>query len=200
MTTDNRTTLNDCSANTGWTGDDTATPISDAGTYYEGGSALSTQLSNSDERMYTTSIGGTRDLSDSTCWLLVKDNLVESQTNGGIKYDLYDGTNEIGVEVGGYDNTGLTLSTFFNSYRLDVSNRAAFTNHEFAGASSALSSSAITGVGYGSFHLAKAVGSVDNVFMDRFSFIARSIARCSTLLKVSCSTTGRPSGVYCPRP
>lgn len=187
MSIDNRTTLNDCSAVfTG--GDDTGSVISTVGSYYEGGSALSVQFSNSDERSYTTNIGGTRNLSTSTCWLLVKDNLVETQTNGGIKYVLYDGTNEIGYEVGGNDSTGLGLATFFNSYRLDVSNSAVFTAHAFAGSEGALTKGSITGVGFGTIHLAKAVGAVDNCQIDRLSFITNG----SPALTVNVGTSGTP--------
>ena len=187
MSTDNRTTLNDCSAVfTG--GDDTGAVITTTGSYYEGGSALSVQYTNADERSYTTTIGGTRDLSNSQCWLLVKDNLVQTQALGGIKYILYDGTNEIGSEIGGNDNTGLSLSTFWNSYRLDVSNIAVFTNHEFAGTFALLNLSAITGVGYGTQHLAKAVGSTDNCQIDRLSFITNG----SPALTVNGGTIGTP--------
>ena len=173
MAVDNRTLLNNCSATTGWTGDDSATVITDTGQFYEGSSALSTQLSNSDEQMSTTSIGGTRNLAASTCYMLIKDNLVESFANGGVQYVLGDGTDLIGYDVGGYDRRGLALPFFYNSYKIDVSVRVAtpgtnFTN--FAGTEANLAQTAITRVGYGTIHLAKAVGAIDNVFMDAFRF------------------------------
>lgn len=188
MSTDNRTTLNDCSAITGWTGDDAVAVNTDTGNFYEGSSALSSQFSNADEHMFTTSIGGTRDLSDSTCWMLIKDNLVSTKVLGGIKYVLSDGTDTIGYEVGGNDDTGLQLNIFYNSYRLDVSNSAAFTAHAFAGSEAALGKTVITGVGYGTIHLSKAVGSIDNCFMDRFSFIANG----SPALTINGGTSGTP--------
>lgn len=188
MSTDNRTTLNDCSAVTGWTGDDAVVVTTDTGNFYEGSSALSTQLSNADEHMFTTSIGGTRDLSDATCWMLIKDNLGDTKANGGVKYVLSDGTDVIGYEIGGNDDTGLQLSIFYNSYRLDVSNSAAFTAHAFAGSEAALGKTVITGVGYGALHLAKAVGSVDNLFMDRFSFVVNGNAA----LTINGGTSGTP--------
>jgi len=188
MSIDNRTTLNDCSAVTGWVGDDAVAVDTTSGQSYEGGSSLSTQLSNSDEHMYTTSIGGTRDLSSSTCWMLIKDNLNETKVNGGVKYVLYDGTNDIGYEIGGNDQTGVTLSTFYNSYRFDVSNSAIFTSFAFAGSEASLSKTLITGVGYGSLHLAKAVGSIDNTWMDRFSFIING----SPALTINAGTSGIP--------
>ena len=187
MSTDNRTTLNDCSAAfTG--GDDTGATTTLNGLFYEGTESLSVQFSNADERAFTTNIGGTRDLSDATCYLLVKDNLVESQANGGVKYVLYDGTDEIGYEVGGYDNLGIPLATFFNSYKLDVSNSAAFTAHAFAGSEGALDKTAITGVGFGTYHLAKAQGAVDNCFIDRLSFLANG----SPVLTINGGTSGTP--------
>lgn len=187
MATDNRITLNDASS-TFTDGNDTGSVVTAAGLYYEGGQAVSVQFTNSDERSFTTNIGGTRDLSDSTCYLLVKDNLVETQTNGGIKYVLYDGTNEIGYEVGGNDNTGNPLATFFNSYKLDVSNSSAFTGHEFAGSEASLNKAAITGVGFGTYHLSKAVGAIDNCFMDRLSFHTNG----SAALTIDAGTAGTP--------
>ena len=188
MSTDNRTLLNDCSATTGWTGDDSTTVVTDSGLFYEGGSSLATQLSNSDEHMYTTSIGGTRDLSDSTCYMVIKDNLTADQAGGGCKYVLTDGTDRIGYEVGGNDAVGLALATFFNAYRLDVSNSAAFTPHLFAGTEAALDKTAITGVGYGTIHASKAAGAIDNAWMDGFYFIANGTAA----LTINGGTSGTP--------
>ena len=186
MSTDNRTLLNDCSAAfTG--GDDTGSTTTLAGLYYDT-SALSVQFTNTDERTFTTNIGGTRDLSDATCYMLAKDNLIQTQALGGVKYVLYDGTDEIGYEIGGNDNTGIPLSPFFNGYKLDVSNSAAFTAHAFAGSEAALNKAAITGVGYGTNHLAKAQGSIDNCFLDQFFFIANG----SPALTINGGTSGTP--------
>jgi len=187
MSTDNRTTLNDCSASfTG--GDDTGSTTTLNGLVYEGSQALAVQFTNSDERTYTTNIGGTRDLSDATCYLLVKDNLIESQANGGVKYILYDGSDEIGYEVGGYDNIGLPLATFFNSYKLDVSNSGAFTAHAFSGSEGNLNKASITGVGFGTLHLAKAQGSIDNCFVDRLSFVVNG----NPALTINGGSSGTP--------
>ena len=186
MSVDNRTLLNDCSAAfTG--GDDTGSATTLAGLFYET-SALSVQFTNADERTFTTNIGGTRDLSDATCYLLAKDNLIQTQALGGVKYVLYDGTDEIGYEIGGNDNTGIPLTPFFNGYKLDVSNSAAFTAHAFAGSEGALNKAAITGVGYGTNHLAKAQGSIDNCFLDQFLFIVNG----SAALTVNAGTSGTP--------
>ena len=186
MSTDNRTLLNDCSAAfTG--GDDTGAPTTLSGLFYET-SALSVQFTNADERTFTTNIGGTRDLSDATCYMLAKDNLIQTQALGGVKYVLYDGTNEIGYEVGGNDNTGIPLTPFFNGYKLDVSNSATFLAHAFAGSEVSLVKTSITGVGYGTNHLAKAQGSIDNCFLDQFFFMANG----SPALTINGGTVGTP--------
>jgi len=187
MSTDNRITLDDCSSAFD-IGDDTGSTVTAAGLYYEGGTALSVQFTNSDERSVSTGIGGPLDLSDSTCYVLVKDNQIDSQTNGGSKYVLYDDTNEIGYEVGGSDNTGLPLSTFWNSYKLDVSNSAAFTAHAFAGSEGSLTKTAITGAGWGTSHLSKAVGAVDNCQIDRLSYHTNG----SYSLTINAGTSGTP--------
>lgn len=188
MATDNRTTLNNCSAITGWTGDDTVTVDSTTGQSYEGGSSLSWQASNTTggEHMYTTSIGGTRDLSDAQVWILMKDNLVQSEANNGVQIVLHDGTNRAGYIVGGYDNTGLALPTFFNSYRLDVTNKPSFTT--YAGSEASLNEASITGVGVGTQHLAKANGALDNSWVDRMSFIGNN----SYALTIDAGTVGTP--------
>ena len=195
MSVDNRTVINDCEANTGWLGDDTANPISDTGQFYEGSGGLSTQLSNSDEHMYTTEDSvntGTfsLDWSDSTLYLLVKDNLVQTAASGGVQFVIGDGTDRIGYDVGGNDAAGLPLPTFFNSYKLDVSvvvtTPGSFTT--FAGSEANMTHTACTQIGYGTIHLAKAVGSIDNVFMDCFRYIANG----SYALTINGGTSGTP--------
>ncbi len=186
MAVDNRTTLNDCSATTGWTGDDTVSVVNATGEFYEGGSGLSWQAANAQEHMYTTSIGGTRNLSNAQVWMLIKDNLVQTRTNGGVDVVIGDGTNRIGYQVGGYDSVGLPISFFFNSYRLDVSNKPSFD--VYAGAEASLNEAAITSVGYGTEHLAKANGAIDNVIMDRFSFIVNG----NPAMTINAGTVGTP--------
>jgi hypothetical protein len=188
MSVDNRTTLNDCSATTGWTGDDTASVITEPGQFYEGAAGLSMQFSDADEHMFTTSIGGTRDLSGATVYMLLKDNLVDTQVNGGVKIVLSDGVDTIGYEIGGSDNMGIPLAKNFFSFKLDVSNTAAFTSFPFAGSEVNLDQTLVTGVGIGTFHLSKAVGAIDNCFVDRFSFIANG----SAALTINGGTVGTP--------
>ena len=196
MSVDNRTMLNDCEANTGWTGDDTATVIGTTGSFYEGSNGLSTQLSDTEEHMYTTedSVGaGTFniDLSDSTIYLLVKDNLGEPFANSGVMIVIGDGTDRIGYDVGGNDAIGLLLPTYFQCYKLDVSVVVAAPGtafFAFAGSEANLDQTQITQIGYGSHHLAKAVGSVDNVIMDAIRYIANG----SYALTINGGTSGTP--------
>lgn len=195
MSVDNRIVINDCEANTGWTGDDTATVVTDAGSFYEGSSSLSTQFSDGDEHMYTTqdSVGvGTFNLdwSDSTLYMLVKDNLGEGFAAGGVQFVVGDGTNRVGYDVGGNDAIGLPLPTYFQAYKLDVAvvvaSPGSFTT--FAGSEASLNQGAATQIGYGANHLAKAVGSVDNAFMDCFRYIANG----SYALTINGGSSGTP--------
>ena len=188
MTTDNRTTLNACDSNSGWGGDDgTPSSVTTAGLYYENGNSLSMQHTNADEHTYYTD-GTGWDLSDATVFLIVKVNQQDSQANGGMKYVLGDGTDRIGFEVGGSDNPGVALANLFYGLSLDVTNRSAFTGHVFAGVLANLTVAAITQVGYGSNHLAKAQGAVDNIYLDRLSYIAND----SPVLTINGGTSGTP--------
>ena len=113
MSTDNRTTLNACDANTNWTGDDgTPTSVTAAGLTYENANSLSFQHSNADEHTYYTD-GTGWDLSDATCFLIVKVNQQDTQANGGQKYVIGDGTDRIGIETNGADNPGSTYSPVY---------------------------------------------------------------------------------------
>lgn len=192
MSSDLRTELNDGDALTGWASDGASPGLNtDAGQRYEGTGSIDGQHTNSDEMTYTTSIGGTRDLSDSTVYVLVKDNLVETFANGGLQIGLGDATpDRIGYDVGGNDAVGLSLSPFYNCYKLDVSVIVA-TPGSFAtyqGSEANLVQTAIVGVGVGTLHLAKAVGNVPNIFIDRMTFIANG----SYALRINGGTVGTP--------
>jgi len=189
MSVDLRTELNACDAVTGFTGDGPVSVDNTAGFVYEGTNAISTQHSNTDEHIYTTSIGGTRDLSDATCYMILKDNLVETAANGGVQYVLGDGTDRVGFGVGGNDSPGMPLDVFWNSYKLDVTERAnAPYNNVYAGVLANLTVASITSVGLGTVHLAKAQGNVDNIKLDRFSFHANG----SYALRINGGTVGTP--------
>lgn len=195
MSTDNRYKLNDCEVNTGWSGDDTANAISTAGSFLEGSGALATQLSNSKEHMLTiedsTATGAyTVDMSDMTLYCTVKDNLHDTFTNGGMMFVIGDGTDAIGYDTAGNDAVGFPVQLYFHSYKMDVSVHVASpgTNNAFTGTEAALDQTVITQIGYASLHLAKAVGSIDNVIMDGFYYMANG----SYALTINGGTSGTP--------
>ena len=120
MSTDNRTKINDCDEETGWSGDDTANTISTAGSFIEGSSALATQLSDADEGMFTTrdtNAAGliAEDWSDSTLYMNIKDNLMASFSAGGVHFIVGDGTDTIGYFVAGSDVVGMPGQLFFTA-------------------------------------------------------------------------------------
>lgn len=195
MSVDNRTVINDCEANTGWTGDDAATVVSNTGEFYEGSNGLSWQASNASEQMHTTEDSvatGTFsvDWSDSTLYMLIKDNLTNTYTNGGVEFVIGDGTDLIGYDIAGNDAVGLPLATYYKSLKLDVSVVVATpgANTAHTGSEANLDQTACTQIGYGCLHLAKANGPSDNVFMDSFSYIAND----SYALTINGGTSGTP--------
>ena len=187
--TDNRTEMNDADSVTNWTGQGKEAVNTDAGQFYEGTGSIEDQHSDADEETANTAITGNPvDLSDATCYMLVKDNLCESYANGGMQYVLGDGTDLIGYDVGGNDAPGLSLPTFWNCWKLDVSVIVA-TPGSFAvysGSEANLDQTAISAAGFGTLHLAKAVGAIPNVFIDRISYMAND----SYALTVSGGTVG----------
>lgn len=192
MSVDNRTEINDCNSATGWVGDGSPALNTLTGQRYEGSGSIEAQHTNADEEAYTTEDSlntGTfsLDWSDSTIYMLVKDNLVDTFANGGVQFIIGDGTDRIGYDVGGNDAVGMPLTPFYNAYKLDVSNRpGSFTVQ--AGVEANLTTTAITQVGYGSLHLAKAQGNVPNVFLDYFSYISNG----SYALTINGGTSGTP--------
>ena len=193
MATDLRTELNDCDAQTGFVGDGPVDVDNTVGFVYEGTNSITTQHTNTDEHIYTgTFSGGTanpQNLSDATCYMIVKDNLAQTAANGGIQYVIGDGTDRIGFGVGGNDDPGMPLDVFWNTYKLDVTERAnAPYNNVYAGVLANLTVTSISQVGLGTVHLAKAQGNVDNIKLDRMCFHANG----SYALRVNGGTSGTP--------
>lgn len=188
MATDNRIDLNLAQNTTGWLGDDAVTVTTAAGDFYQGGTALSTQLSDALEHMYTTSIGGTRDMSNASVWFLVKDNLQQSNASGGAQIVIGDTTDRVGFYCNGNDSPGLSLPSYYNCLKLDVSNRASLGSNVYAGVLGNLTVTAITEVGYGTIHAAKANGAIDNVWMDASRFIVNT----NYALTIDGGTVGTP--------
>jgi hypothetical protein len=188
VSTDNRTTLNACDSNSGWGGDDgTPSSVTAAGLTYENANSLSFQHTNAPEHTYYTD-GTGWNLADAVCFLIVKVNQQDSQANGGMQYVLGDGTDRLGVETNGSDNPGVALRDLFYGMNIDTTILSSFTQQNYAGVNANLTLSAITQVGYGSNHLAKAQGAVDNIYLDRLSFIAND----SAAFTINGGTVGTP--------
>ena len=195
MSVDNRTIINDCEATDGWSGDDGVSTDTAAGAFYQDATALTWQAGVNSEQMSTTedSVGATTfdlDWADVTLYFLVKDNLGEGFSTGGIQSVIGDGTDLIGYNVGGNDAVGLPLPTFFNCFKLDVSvvvdTPGSFTAH--AGTEANLAHGNITEVGIGVNHLVDAMGPSDNTTIDCIRFIAND----SYALTVNGGTSGTP--------
>lgn len=184
--TDNRTQLNDCQ-------DDTqtfATSGGALGTNTLAGNTLITpnsvqaKHSNAYEDTYTTgdSAGSTfsLDLSDSTVYIAIKDNGYDLSTVVGAGIVLGDGTDRIAYSAGGSDALGMPYQKVFNIFKLDGSDAAAnpgtadVDHHVFAGTEANLSFTAVTTVGYGGIHNAKAQGNVANVFISGIYYISNA--------------------------
>ena len=55
MSTDNRTELNDCETNAGWSGDGSSPgAVALAGQFYQGANSIGSQHTNTDEHLSTT--------------------------------------------------------------------------------------------------------------------------------------------------
>jgi hypothetical protein len=197
MSTDLRTEINDCEDNTvtfttsgSGLGDDAL-----AGQFYEGTQSVKAQHSNNDDELYTTTdsagTGLNANLSDATCYVLLKDSLVQTFANRGVQILLGDGTDRIGYAVGGSDAQGIPVGPFFNVYKLDVAVIVAAPGTNFAtyaGSEANLAQTAVTQFGIGTFHNAKAQGNVANLALDRMSYHANG----SYALRINGGTVGTP--------
>lgn len=198
--TDNRTQLNDCQ-------DDTqtfATSGGALGTNTLAGNTIitpnsvQTKHSNAYEDTYTSgdSAGATfnLNLSDQTIYIAIKDNGYDVAEVVGAGIVLGDGTDRIGYSAGGSNALGLPYQKVFNVFKLDGSDAAAnpgtadVGHHVFAGTEANLNFAAITIVGYGGIHNAKAQGNVANVFISGIYHIANG----SYAATVSGGTSGTP--------
>ena len=204
--TDNRTQLQDCDATADVATDSTADPQSrttEAGLVIEGGSAIAFQITNANEYLsFDQDSGGSTfniDLSDSTVYIGIKDNLTEVYQNLGGMVTLGDtadggGGDLVGYEVAGSDVVGLPYDKRYHFFKLDVSQAVAAPGtvnvdyFEYIGTEAGLNQAAVLQVGYGATHLAKAVGTVPNAWFDGIYYIAND----SFAATVSGGTTGTP--------
>jgi hypothetical protein len=197
MSVDLRTELNDCDNVTGFTDSNKAPSLGIlTGQRYEGTGNIETQhtISVVDE-LHTTQLSGggatfSLDLSVSTIYVLVKDNLVQTFANEGQGVVIGDGTNLSGYAVGGNDAPGLDLKPYYRCFKLDVSvivtTPGTFT--DFTGTEASMAQTTITQLGISSEHLAKAQGNISNVFVDRMTHVLNS----GFGLQINGGTVGTP--------
>lgn len=183
----NRTTLNQGdNANNVASSDNGPSVETASALYYQGNSSISAQFTNAQE--YITydqtdaDVTFSLDLSDQTVWVLYKDNLIESQVNGGAQVVIGNGSAGgsalIGYYIGGTDNPGLSLNKQFNVARLDVSNRGSFSTNAHNGTVGGLDTTTISNVGFGSVHALSARGNVDNVWVDAVYYHPNNAYHC----------------------
>jgi hypothetical protein len=204
--TDNRTQLQDCENVNEVAGDSSADPqsnTSEAGVVIQGTNALQFQVTNAQEYLaYDQDSAGATfnlDLSDSTIYMMIKDNLHDSFANLGgqcVLADTADGvsTTVIGYAVAGYDVIGLPYEKKYSAMKLDVSVVVAapgvsgtdFFQH--AGTEASLDQTIIKQVGYGSIHLIKGQGTIPNTFFDGIYYIANG----SYAASITGGTVGTP--------
>jgi hypothetical protein len=192
----NLTELNDCDNVTGFTDSNKSPSLNTTvGQRYEGSGSIETQHTNTaggDELDTTQTSGGggtfSINMSDRTYYAQLKDNLVDTYANQGIMAVFGDGTNKVGFQMAGNNAIGMPVSPFYNIYKFDCSNLPSGSNTTFTGTEGSLSFSAITAMGIGTVHLAKAVGNVANIFCDRLAYISND----SYALSINGGTSGTP--------
>jgi len=200
MSVDNRTDINDCeddNVNFSTTGGALNTNTA-VGNYIEGTASVQFLHSNVYDHTYTVDdSAGTAlsiNMSDVTYYILVKANGWSTYSVAAQNLVLGDGTDEIGYATGGSDATGVPIQKQFYSLKLDCSDAAAnpgaadVGHHVYAGTEANLDFTAISLVGYGSLHSAKAQGNVANTWIDAMSYIAND----SYALTVNGGTVGTP--------
>lgn len=205
--TDNRTQLNDCNddAQTFSTTGSALGTNTDTGNLIESTASVEVQHSNVYDDTYTSgdSAGATFNLgaagADSTFYIMVKDNGIDLASAAGAMVVFGDGTDRIGYTAGGSNALGLPYRRIFYGFKVDASDAAANPgtanqdHHVFAGTEANLNFSAITIVGYGSIHNAKAQGNVVNTYFDGIYYIANSTgATTGYAATVSGGTVGTP--------
>lgn len=199
--TDNRTQLQDCEDVSDVGTASNADPQSDtteAGFVIEGATATQFQVTNAQEFVVydkdTTGTTFSLDLSDSTVYTNVKDNLQDTFANLGVQIVISDGTDDIGYVVAGVDVLGLPYEKKYSAYKLDVSvivaspgtDNVDFYTHNGTEANN--DQTVVSEVGYGSIHLAKGQGTIPNAWFDGIYYIAND----SYAATITGGTSGTP--------
>jgi hypothetical protein len=174
--TDNRTRLQDCQddADFATTGSQ-LNPNTLAGNTLITPNSVQVQHSNVYDDTYATvdsaAASFNLDLSASTVYVAVKDNGYDVAEVVGAGVVVGDGTDRIGYQAGGSNALGLPYQKVFNVFKIDLSETDAnpgsadVGHHVFSGSEANFSSAAVTNIGYGGIHNAKAQGNVANVFI-----------------------------------
>jgi hypothetical protein len=198
---DNRTQLQDSEDITHVDAASDADPQSDtteAGFVIEGTTAMQFQVTNAQEFVsYDADSAGSAfslDLSDSTIYIMIKDNLSETFANLGGQVVVSDGTNDTGYNAAGADVVGLPYEKRYHAFKIDVSVVVAapgtvnvdFTEYNGSEASNDLT--AVASIGYGSIHLAKGQGQIPNAWFDGIYYLANG----SYAASITGGTTGTP--------
>lgn len=188
--TDNRTQLQDCEATADISGDTNASPTavtSAAGSVIEGTNAVSFQVDDAQEIiLFDQDAAGSTfniDLSDSTVYLMIKQNGSETFANLGGLIAFSDGADGAGGDIIGYavsgaDVVGLPYDFRYHGFKLDVSVIVASPGtdnvdfYTYNGVEANLDHTQVLQVGYGSYNLVKAVGTVPNAWFDGIYYIA----------------------------
>ena len=197
---DNRTEINDCEDDNidfVTTGSALNTNTA-AGNLFENAASVQALHSNVYDDTYTIddSAGALLniDMTDVTVYLIAKDDGLGLAAVASAMIVLGDNVDRIGYTVGGSDAIGMPVRRQFSSYKLDVSvviaapGAADVGHHVFAGVEGDLAHSAITQVGWGTLHSAKAQGNVANLWLDRFSYMAND----SYAITIQGGTSGTP--------
>jgi hypothetical protein len=197
--TDNRTQLQDCEATGDISGDTTANPTATtnaSGSVIEGTNAVSFQVDDAQEIiLFDLDAAGATfniDLSDSTVYMMIKQNGSETFANLGGLIAFSDGADGaggdiIGYAVGGADVVGLPYRFRYHGFKLDVSVVVASPGtdnvdyYTYNGVEANLDHTQVLQVGYGSFNLTKAVGTVPNAWFDGIYYIANDSYAASIL-------------------
>jgi len=168
VVTEQRTTVNEADATTGWTGSATVSLFTAEPTAVEATGCLGMVVSNATQNAFftVTSVN----LSGGAliyAWIFHRAEL-DTRVNGGVMIQLGDGTNRVGFHVAGNDVDGFRHSVGPVGWQcvvVDTANLPAqFTT--FAGTRASLNLSAVTQIGVGFKTLVKAVGGVSNCFWD----------------------------------
>ncbi len=163
IVTPDLTDIDDAESISNWTSAEDS-PALNTAVFREGSNCISIQLSEEAGHFYRTSLGGL-DLRNTRIYVWLRAGItIDSKANGGIRVVIGDGTNIIGYFTGGEEEPGFQVGAW-TCQMLDTANLpTAFAT--IAGSEGSLDLSSIAEVGGGFNVPGKAVGNVDNVFID----------------------------------